>query len=80
MASVRFQMARCVDRIIADLCDRRGLRQAWESIPRETRLEIRREWALLAGEEFARADRGEPESEQARLCRESDEANDDATG
>ena len=69
----RSDFERCVDRIVADLTDRRGLRQAWDAIPREVRREIRREWARLATEEFARAMRGEPEDARAWLCREVDD-------
>lgn len=48
---------RIVDRIIADLCNRRGLRDAWESIDEETIAEIRTAWALMVSHELTRTDR-----------------------
>lgn len=41
--------AEAVDAIIADLSDRRGLRQAWESIDEDVRDEIRDEWGAPRG-------------------------------
>jgi hypothetical protein len=37
-----------VDAIIADLSDRRGLRQEWEGCDEEIQAEIRSEWILIA--------------------------------
>ncbi len=37
-----------VDGIIADLTDRRGLRQSWEGCDEGIRAEIRAEWMLIA--------------------------------
>ena len=39
--------------IIEDLCDRRGLRQAWESIDSDTRKEIKHEWSCLISHHYA---------------------------
>jgi len=36
-----------VDAVIKDFTDRRGLRQGWDQIDRETRKEIRAEWVRL---------------------------------
>lgn len=51
------KMYQAADRIIRDLSNRRGLRQAWEDIDEEVREEIREEWAKLIaasyGEETA---------------------------
>jgi hypothetical protein len=38
---------RAVDAIINDLTDRRGLRQEWEQIDKDTQKEIRETWASL---------------------------------
>ncbi len=38
---------RIVSRIIANLTDRRGLRQEWEQIDAETKDEIRATWAQI---------------------------------
>lgn len=46
---LRKKTAKCiVDAILADLTDRRGLRQEWDLIDRRTQQEIRREWFRLA--------------------------------
>lgn len=39
--------------IIKDLSDRRGLRQAWESIDADIRRDITKEWVNLVEEAFA---------------------------
>ena len=39
-----------VDDLIADLTDRRGLRQEWEAIDEETQEEIRETWAKIVQE------------------------------
>ena len=36
-----------VDAIVTDLTDRRGLRQAWDSIDEDVKLEIRQSWAKI---------------------------------
>lgn len=36
-----------IDGIIADLSDRRGLRQEWEGIDEDIRLEIRETWTSI---------------------------------
>ncbi|MCK9568810.1 hypothetical protein M0R72_07715 [Candidatus Pacearchaeota archaeon] len=36
-----------VDKILDDLTDRRGLRQEWEQVDRETQKEIRAEWRRI---------------------------------
>ena len=38
---------RIVDAILADFTDRRGLRQAWDSIDKDIQDEIRSEWESL---------------------------------
>ena len=38
--------------ILADLTDRKGLRQAWEEIDKETQAEIEEEWIELIEEEL----------------------------
>lgn len=39
-----------MDKIIEDLTDRRGLRQAWAGIDSDIQAEIKHEWALLITE------------------------------
>lgn len=39
-----------VDKIIADLTDRRGLRQSWESIDGGIQAEIKHKWASIITE------------------------------
>ena len=39
-----------VDKILSDLTDRRGLRQAWDDIDRDIQAEIKHTWALLITE------------------------------
>jgi len=39
-----------VEKIIADLCDRRGLRHTWDSIDEDTQQEIRNTWITIVKE------------------------------
>jgi len=40
-------VAKIVEKIVCDLTDRRGLRQAWEGIDEEIQEEIRQAWANI---------------------------------
>ena len=42
------QSEEIVDAILADLTDRKGMRQAWEECDEGIQAEIRSEWMLLA--------------------------------
>lgn len=41
---MRYAVEQCVERLVRDLRDRRGLRQEWEKIDELTQEEIKREW------------------------------------
>lgn len=41
-----------VEKVVADLTDRRGLRQAWEAIDPEIQAEIVREWQKIVEQAF----------------------------
>jgi hypothetical protein len=43
-----------VGRIVADLTDRRGLRQEWESIDEDVRQEIMETWGDIVQQEIAK--------------------------
>lgn len=47
-----------VRRIIDDLTDRSGLRQAWEDIDKDVRREITRAWVKIVEDEAAPDDAG----------------------
>lgn len=38
---------KAVSELIKDICDRRGLRQAYESIDKDTQREIKQTWARI---------------------------------
>jgi hypothetical protein len=42
-----------VKKILADLTDRRGLRQEWDQLDTEIRAEIRKEWEALVDAAFS---------------------------
>lgn len=49
------QAKRAVNRIIADLFDRRGLKWEWQKIELSVQREIKKEWAALILEEITEA-------------------------
>lgn len=52
--------ARAVDNIIADLTDRRGLRQEWKGIDKEIQKEIRNQWRAIVEKAIRSALPGAP--------------------
>lgn len=50
MSTTPTKIEAAVDAIIADLRDRRGLRQEWDQIDEEIALEIRDEWVRILEE------------------------------
>lgn len=52
MMMMRKLAIRIVNAIIKDFTDRRGLRQVWEEIDEDVRLEIKTEWIKIVQEEI----------------------------
>ncbi len=55
VSTVRAHALAAVDRIVADLSDRRGLRQEWEGIDSGIRAEIQNEWRAIIEREIVAA-------------------------
>lgn len=46
---------RCVDKILADMTDRRGLRQEWDNIDEDIQEDIKMEWLHIIATEIDNA-------------------------
>ena len=58
----RTEAKRAAEAIVADLCDRRGLKDVWAEMDSRTRREIRDEWARLIQRSFGKGTTEPPPS------------------
>lgn len=49
---IQTKAEKAFEALLADLTDRRGFRQTWDGIDRDTRAEIRQRWVALITQAF----------------------------